>query len=383
MGYSVQIISGSGGSFDDCIKTVINPLFGSSHPDVLHVKAELDAGNVTPAFWELVHTLDTELKVILSNCDVCIAHNIPTLHKNLALTMALFLSNKRHETRLIAWCHDLAWTNPQYSSELYNREPWNLLRQAWQNTRYITISEPRRLEMTDLFNIPSEQITVIPPGIDPGHFLKWTPTMRRLVYDLKLLDADGLLLLPARITRRKNIVMGLRVLSELKNYTGQDFRLIVSGPPGPHNPANPGYLQELLALQNELKLEKFVHFLFANGVNNESLIIDEDTIANLFQLADGLLFPSTQEGFGIPILEAGLAGIPVFCADLPPLRQTGQTEAYYFDPVDGSPHRIAVQIAQTLLENPVSRLRTRVRKHNRWESVIREQIVPLLEETWI
>src|SRR5690606_17181679 len=115
---------------------------------------------------------------------------------------------------------------------------------------------------------------------------------------------------------------------------------IVTGPPGPHNPSNPGYLGELLQLRDELALTETAHFLYAYGSSDEPLIPDDTTMANLYQLADGLLFPSTQEGFGMPVLEAGLAGIPVFAADLPPLRSTGGDDALYFEPLMETPEQI-------------------------------------------
>jgi glycosyltransferase involved in cell wall biosynthesis len=104
-------------------------------------------------------------------------------------------------------------------------------------------------------------------------------------------------------------------------------------------------------------------------------------MANLFQLADALLFPSTQEGFGIPILEAGLVSLPVFCADIPALRNTGQRDATYFDPLHDPPATIATRILDTLDASPTYRLRVRVRQHYRWDVLIRECLVPLVEES--
>src|SRR5262249_8609058 len=156
----------------------------------------------------------------------------------------------------------------------------------------------------------------------------WTAETERLVNLLGLMDADGLLLLPARLTRRKNIALALRILAALREQSGRDFRLIVTGPPGPHNPKNRGYLDELIDLQDELGLENAAHFLYVYGEAEDSpLVPDDDMLANFYQMADALLFPSTQEGFGIPVLEAGLVGIPAFCADIPPLRETGGREA--------------------------------------------------------
>src|SRR5262249_30307898 len=100
-GYTVRIISGHGANFDSRVETWIDPLFNSTHPDILQLKKDLDKGQVTPDFWALVDTLRTELKAALTDCDVCIVHNVCTLHKNLPLTAALASNGARGDTRLI------------------------------------------------------------------------------------------------------------------------------------------------------------------------------------------------------------------------------------------------------------------------------------------
>lgn len=377
-GYAVRVISGSGEPFDEQVETHINPLFGSKHPDVLKVKSELDAGNVTSAFEALVQRLTADLQTALKDCEVCIVHNAHTLNKNLPLTAAL--AKIKDTSRFIAWCHDLAWTNPQYQPELHEGYPWDLLRQAWPGTRYVTVSEARRVELAELLNIAPDKIAVVVAGVDPAQFFHWTDTTKSLAENLNLLDADGLLLIPARLTRRKNIALGLDVLAALRRISGKDFRLIVTGPPGPHNPANPGYLQELLDLRAKLDLEDSAHFLYAYGEGDKPLIPDDDTMANLYQLSDALFFPTLQEGFGIPIVEAGLAGLPVFCTDIPPLRHTGRDDITYFDPAQDSPEKIAQQVWETLQQYPPYRLRVRVRQSYRWDIIIRQHIIPLIEE---
>jgi glycosyltransferase involved in cell wall biosynthesis len=381
LGYPVRIVSGSGGPVDDRVQTVTNPAFGSTDPDVLRVKAELDAGHVTGAFDMLVTQLEADLRTALAGCEVCIAHNILTLHKNLPLTAALARLHHEHFLHIIGWCHDLAWTNRQYRSELHEGYPWDLLRQRWPGVRYVTVSTARRDELSALLGMPAEDVAVAVPGVDPASFFRWTPTLQDLENRLHLLDADGLLLLPARLTRRKNIALALETLAEVRRQCECDFRLLVTGPPGPHNPTNPGYLGELLALRHELGLDEAAHFLYAYGESDKPLIPDDDTMANLFQLADALLFPSTQEGFGIPVLEAGLVSLPVFCADIPALRSTGQRDAVYFDPLHDPPASIATRILDMLDASPTFRLRVRVRQHYRWDVLIRECLVPLVEES--
>jgi glycosyltransferase involved in cell wall biosynthesis len=334
LGYRVRVVSGKGTRFHENIETFIDPLLGSAHPDILEVKRELDAGSVTSAFEVLTHRIVDVLRNALAECEVCIAHNVLSLNKNLAFTAALARLHQEGQLHLLAWCSDLAWTNPQYLPELHDGYPWTLLRQPWSGARYVTISDSRRIELAALLQVPSEAIAVITPGISPDEFFRWTPATTRLVDQLGLLEADGLLLLPARLTRRKNIALALRVLAALRHQSEQDFRLIVTGPPGPHNPANPGYLGELLELRHTLGLNDAAHFLYAYGDSpDHPLVPDDDTIADLYRMVDALFFPSTQEGFGIPILEAGLVGLPIFCADIPPLRGTAQQDAVYFDPI--------------------------------------------------
>jgi hypothetical protein len=73
--------------------------------------------------------------------------------------------------------------------------------------------------------------------------------------------------------------------------------------------------------------------------------------------------------------------LPVFCADIPVLRNTGQRDATYFDPLRDPPATIATRILDTLDASPTYRLCVRVRQYYRWDVLIREFLVPLLEES--
>jgi mannosylglucosylglycerate synthase len=381
LGYAARIVSGLGEPFHTPIETSIHPYFSSTHPDVLAVQSELVRGQVTPSFQALKATITTQLAEALAGADVCIAHNVPTLHKNLALTAALAQIAPHIGISLIAYCHDMAWTNSQYQPELHPGYPWDLLRQPWPGARYVTVSEPRRIELAGLLAVAPQSITVILPGVDPTTFLRWTSVTQGLVERLRLLEADGLLLLPARLTRRKNIELALAVLAAVRQQSRRDFRLIVTGPPGPHNPANRSYLDELLGQRRALGLEDYAHFLVAAGQNPaQPVLLDDASTADFFRLADALFFPSLQEGFGIPILEAGLSGIPVFCSRIPPFEHSGGADVNYFDPVSDPPEEIAAQILTVLEESPVYRLRRRVRQQSRWDAIIRDHLIPLFEE---
>jgi glycosyltransferase involved in cell wall biosynthesis len=107
---------------------------------------------------------------------------------------------------------------------------------------------------------------------------------------------------------------------------------------------------------------------------------DDDTMADLYRLADALLFPSAKEGFGIPMLEAGLARLPVFCSDIPPLRETGADSVYYFD-LQGDPAAIAAHMAGVLERDAAHRLRRRVLSNYTWKRIVEERVIPLLRMT--
>jgi glycosyltransferase involved in cell wall biosynthesis len=62
--------------------------------------------------------------------------------------------------------------------------------------------------------------------------------------------------------------------------------------------------------------------------------IDPEDLRALYSAAEALIFPSLQEGYGWPIVEAQACGCPVFATDRPPMNEVGGQAAVYFDPTD-------------------------------------------------
>lgn len=60
----------------------------------------------------------------------------------------------------------------------------------------------------------------------------------------------------------------------------------------------------------------------------------DDEIAWLYENAYAVAFPSLDEGFGLPIIEAFLHGTPVLASDIPVLREVGGDSCVYFDVMD-------------------------------------------------
>lgn len=377
-GYDVQVIAGRGKKFDPHIIFTTIPEVDSNHPEVLEISRALAQGLVTAEFFNLRDRLENRLLVELADSALLIVHNAHTLHKNLALTAALYQLNAQGNLPMIAWCHDFAWQDPLYLPSLYPDYPWNLLNQFWPGVSYIAVSHDRAASLAGLLGIDLRDIRVITPGVDPEAFWGLDQTVRLLVEKHALLEAAPLLLLPARLTRRKNIELAIKITAALRAYLPRPT-LLVTGPPGPHNPKNLAYMQELRALRDELQVKNRVIFLAEEGQQGSPLYLEDASLAGFFRLADALLFPSLREGFGIPVLEAGMARLPVFASGIPPVAESSGGNSYLFDP-QGDPQAIAGMIANTLNSDRAYLLKQRVLELYSWKAILNKKILPLINE---
>lgn len=364
-GYAVKLIAGRG---DDA---TLVPEIDSRHPRVEAVQRDLNRGRVTPEFHALVRDLAAALKDALHDVDVLLAHNVITLHKNLALTTALHQLVSQARVKLIAWCHDFAWDDPVYANDVHDGAPWDLMKRVWGHTQYVVVSESRRQDLARLLQLDASQIAVVPPGLDAAEFFQVGERAARWLREFHWLDGAPLFLLPARVTRRKNIELAIDIVNALRDK-GFAPKLLVMGPLGPHNPANRAYWEELKTRARASGARETVIFLQEHGA------VDDAARRDLYAIADALLFPSAREGFGIPILEAGIARLPIFCADIPPFRESAQTFAHYFA-LDEAPADIAARMAEFFQTDARYLLKRRVVTAYAWQAIFRERIEPLLQ----
>jgi glycosyltransferase involved in cell wall biosynthesis len=145
--------------------------------------------------------------------------------------------------------------------------------------------------------------------------------------------------------------------------------LVVTGVIGPHDARNRTYLKELAARAATVG---GVKLLAAMGIR-----IHYEQVVDLYALSDVLVFPSESEGFGIPMLEAGLHRMPIVCSDIPALRETGGDDPIYVPP-DASGEVIADAVERAM-DTPIMRMRSRARAHA-WPRVIRERVLPVILE---
>jgi glycosyltransferase involved in cell wall biosynthesis len=122
------------------------------------------------------------------------------------------------------------------------------------------------------------------------------------------------LLYVARIEPHKN---HLRLLDAVARLDERPM-LVIAGYPTQHE-------DELRARVAELGLEGDVRILgWVDGADFEGL----------YALARGFVFPSLDEGFGLPVLEAMARGVPVACSDRASLPEVAGDAALLFDPED-------------------------------------------------
>jgi len=115
------------------------------------------------------------------------------------------------------------------------------------------------------------------------------------------------------------------------------------------------------------------------GLHAEHVKIGVRELADLYGLADALVLTSQNEGFGLPMLEAGLRRLPIICTDIPALRESGGDEATYV-PLSGDGKAFARAIEARLKADPIARAHRRARE-NEWPRILAELVLPAIHGT--
>ncbi len=381
-GYPVTIFAGWGEeeALPEGVDFVRIPEMDTQFEQVIEIGAELEEGNIPSEFDELTSHLVSVLTPELADFEHVIVHNVFTKHFNLPLTAALVhLLEAGTIQHCIAWCHDFTWTSSSSRAKVHDGYPWDLLRTRRSDVTYVVVSQQRQQALAELFDCPLEQIHVVYNGVDPQELLGLSEEGMALVERLDLLDSGLILLMPVRVTHAKNIEYAMEVLAALK---ARDCRpkLVLTGPPDPHDAESMAYFRELQTLRRQLGVQDEMRFVFESGPEpDEPYTIGPDLVGELFRVSDLMFMPSHREGFGMPVLEAGLAGVPVFCTDMPAAKEIGGEDVVLFDPVQGADN-LAEQILGWVEDSRVHRLRRRVRQDYTWRAILYRDIEPLLKD---
>ncbi len=366
-GAAVTVLAGRGGAPKGVAIARIRDV-DSRSAAVERDRAALIRGDRTPAHEALVARLIERIRPLVAKADRVVVHNVMTMPMNLALTEALARLAPEYQGRFIAWTHDLAHYDSRYDAYRHPGEPWTLVDRALPGFRYVTVSAERAEQLAQLTGLARERISVVTNGIDVPTAIGLAPESRALFTRFHLTEADPLLLLPARITPRKRIEAAIDATAALRRR-GWSPMLVVTGGVGPHDARNRAYLADLV---RRAKGVPGVILLAAEGIT-----IDYHVVVDLYGLADVLVFPSEHEGFGLPVLEAGLHRLPIVCSDIPALREIGGDEPHYVPPdADGE---LIARTIERAMDTAVAKLARRARTLA-WPRVLKERVIPVILE---
>jgi len=305
-GHEVKVLTGAGADPQEGYEVVVVPEMAPDYPHNKSVRAVLERGQMDQSFnfyrSKLIDALDAQLDGV----DLTIVHNIFTMHFNLPLTRALHDLASRY--KMIAWTHDLTVTNPDYTLPNPHQAPWNLMRTTSKEVIYVATSDLRAAEMkTHLkFSAPPQ---VIPNMLDPARLFGCTADVRKALLALEIPWRDFVFLLPARITVRKNIEFAVEVVKEL-SALGRNPLLLVTAGHGREDAAAEHYGAFVRQTVPE-ELERNIIFV------SDYFAVPDEVLRDLYLLSDCLFYPSRREGFGLPVLEAAMHRMPVWCQEIP------------------------------------------------------------------
>lgn len=192
---------------------------------------------------------------------------------------------------------------------------------AIRSRRLIAVSQATREDLLRYYKLKPESIAVISHGVEPAFFA------------LDRTRVESYLLCVSTLHPHKNLDRLIRAYARRK----PDFRLVLAGMRG-------FYTRSLDTLISGLGI--------ADSVQITGWIARTE-LYRLYERAHAFIYPSTFEGFGMPVLEALAAAIPVACSDIPPLREVADEAVLFFNPLDEN--AIADALDRIVTDEPLRR----------------------------
>ena len=204
--------------------------------------------------------------------------------------------------------HDLIFMrHPEYyqwiDTKIYE---WKLRQTLKEADRIIAISERTKQDIMELGGISDERIRVIYQSYAPRFSDALDQQLIETVRQHYHLP-DRFILNVGTIEQRKN----LRLAADALTLLPSDVHLVAVGRQTPY--------------VRELPQSDRLHLL--SGV-------PDDYLAAIYHLAEAFVYPSRYEGFGIPIIEAIAAGLPVVACTGSCLEEAGGPSTLYVHPDD-------------------------------------------------
>lgn len=307
------------------------------------------------------------LSALVAGKDLLCIHNVMHMPFRPEITSALWELAGRLGVRMVSWIHDLAAINPDYELGDLSRGPLHLLTRAHPMIEYVAVSPWRRRQFLELTG--ADACEVIPNGIDPVEFLRLSAPVAALAKRERLFERDLVIFQPARLVRRKNVEAGIRLTAELRTR-GRDVVLLVTAAVDPHNESCAEYARELDDLAVGLGVRDRVIRVF------QLFPVTRSDLISLYELAHMVFYPSEQEGFGLPLLEAGVARVPMLAA------RANEREWMWPEipclPANASVAAMADAAESLVNESREMRVRSAVLPDYSWDAIYERRLEPFL-----
>jgi alpha-1,3-rhamnosyl/mannosyltransferase len=179
----------------------------------------------------------------------------------------------------------------------------------------ITISNHSKSDLIEYFGIPENKITVTPLAVDERWFEKSTLEQLNTIRCRYMLP-ENFFLFVGTLQPRKNLIRIIEAHCLLPESVRKSHPLLIIGRAGWQSEET---LNRLLSGHPNLRWLKYV---------------PEADLPGILRCASGLVFPSLHEGFGLPVLEAFAAELPVITSNITSLPEVAGNAALLVDPYD-------------------------------------------------
>lgn len=232
---------------------------------------------------------------------------------------------------LVVTLHDFI---PLHVPALFNDKAVNRwwyrqqMRLAGRASRLICVSQATRDDALRFMGAAPERCTVVYEGVDRARF--------HPVDEPELDSETPYVLFVGGDYPNKNRTAALAAFARLAQSTRLPHRLVLVGQDATPDAAlarrHPGLDQARVRRMQQ---------------------VDQAELARLYRQADLFLFPSTCEGFGLPVLEAMASGTPVVTSSASSLPEVAGQAALLVDPHD--PDALAAAMARVLADRTLHR----------------------------
>ena len=217
---------------------------------------------------------------------------------------------------LVLTVHDLRFGDRRFASPL--RGVWTrffLRRNLRRASGLITVSATTATALTRRGLCPPDRTFGVPNA--PAARTALTRARRQEILDHYRIT-DPYFICVGRMEKRKNIAALLDGWDEFVRQSGRGILLVLAG-----------------SFEGRSGREVVKRARASNGVLFTGVVTEEAKGA-LLEESIALVQPSLYEGFGLPLLEAMTARVPIACSSIPAHREVAGEAALYFDPDDRS-----------------------------------------------